>query len=148
MVGRKGTARWRGGKNKPLSSLAFSSRTASLYASPSNCLARHNTLVVLPMPGMPEMMTCGMLPSRAMILSRSMVSVLPTTSSRKTGRYFSTQGSSYVGLPLAVPVWALYADVDDSPVVSGFFAVVAGIFGCVLILGIMGRKQQVRVAAT
>ena len=31
-----------------------------------------------------------MLPSLAMILSRSIVSVLPTTSSKKTGRYFST----------------------------------------------------------
>lgn len=74
----------------PLSSLAFSSNTASLYESPSSCLAKHSTLVVLPIPGMPEMMTCGMLPSRAMIFNRSTVSVLPTMSSRKTGRYFST----------------------------------------------------------
>lgn len=80
----------RGGAFLPRSSLAFNSNTASLYASPSNCRARHSTLVVLPIPGMPEMMTWGMLPSFAMIFSRSIVSVLPTTSSRKTGRYFST----------------------------------------------------------
>ena len=74
----------------PLSSLAFNSSTASLYVSPNNCLARHRTEVVLPMPGIPEIITCGMLPSLAMILSRSTVSVLPTMSSRKIGRYFST----------------------------------------------------------
>lgn len=85
-----------GGGGGPLSSLAFSSRTASLYASPSSCLARHSTLVVFPIPGIPEMMTWGMLPSLAMILSRSIVSVLPTTSSRKTGRYFSTLRSAKV----------------------------------------------------
>lgn len=57
------------------------------------------------MPGMPDMMKCGMLPSLAMILRRSTVSVLPTMSSRKTGRYFSTLqrcqwgfGSAVVGI--------------------------------------------------
>jgi hypothetical protein len=69
-------------EHSPRSSLAFNSNTASLYASPSICRARHKIDVVLPMPGMPEMMTWGMLPSLAMILRRSMVSVLPTTSSR------------------------------------------------------------------
>jgi hypothetical protein len=67
-----------------------------------------------------------MLPSRAMILSRSIVSVLPTMSSRKTGLYFSTlppgvsdltlqgwnhgathHGNSYAGLPLGFAVAAL-----------------------------------------
>lgn len=74
----------------PLSSLAFSSRTASLYASPSICRARHRTDVVFPIPGMPEMMTWGIFPSRAMIFNRSTVSVFPTISSRNTGLYFST----------------------------------------------------------
>lgn len=37
-----------------------------------------------------EMMMCGMFPSSAMILSLSIVSLLPTTSSRYFGRYFST----------------------------------------------------------
>ena len=38
--------------------------------------------VVLPMPGMPLMITWGRLPSLAIILRRSIVSVLPTMSSR------------------------------------------------------------------
>ncbi len=74
----------------PRSSLALSSRTASLYASPRSCRARQRMEVVLPMPGMPEIMTWGMLPSLAIIFRRSMVSVLPTISSRYTGLYFST----------------------------------------------------------
>ena len=36
------------------------------------------------------MITCGMFPSLAIILRRSIVSVLPTMSSRYTGLYFST----------------------------------------------------------
>lgn len=79
----------------PLSSLAFSSNTASLYESPSSCLARHRTDVVFPIPGMPEIITCGIFPSLAIIFNRSMVSVLPTISSRKIGRYFSTLESIF-----------------------------------------------------
>jgi hypothetical protein len=71
-----------GSRGLPLSSLAFSSRTASLYASPNICLAKHNILVVFPIPGIPLMITCGMFPSLAMILRRSMVSVFPTMSER------------------------------------------------------------------
>ncbi len=74
----------------PRSSLALSSRTASLYASPSSCLAKHKIEVVFPIPGIPEMIKCGMFPSFAIIFRRSIVSVFPTMSSRKTGRYFST----------------------------------------------------------
>jgi len=37
-----------------------------------------------------EIMICGMLPSSAITFSLSMVSTLPTTSSRMAGRYFST----------------------------------------------------------
>lgn len=37
-----------------------------------------------------EMMMCGIFPSCAMTFSRSTVSEFPTTSSRYTGRYFST----------------------------------------------------------
>ncbi|KAI7091880.1 hypothetical protein KC356_g288 [Hortaea werneckii] len=74
----------------PLSSEALSSNTASLYASPRSWRARQRTEVVFPIPGMPLMMTCGMLPSFAMIFKRSTVSVFPTISSRKIGRYFST----------------------------------------------------------
>jgi hypothetical protein len=37
-----------------------------------------------------EMMMCGMLPSSAITFSLSIVSTLPTTSSRTAGRYFST----------------------------------------------------------
>lgn len=74
----------------PLSSLALSSRTASLYASPSNCLARQSMDVVFPIPGMPEIIMCGIFPSLAIIFSRSTVSVFPAMSSRKIGRYFST----------------------------------------------------------
>ena len=66
----------------PRSSLALSSKTASLYASPRSWRARHSIDVVFPIPGIPEMITCGMLPSLAMILSRSTVSTLPTMSSR------------------------------------------------------------------
>ena len=91
----------------PRSSEAFNSKTASLYASPSNCLARHNMLVVFPIPGIPDIMTCGMFPSFAMILRRSIVSVLPTMSSRKTGRYFSTLQASLERL--------LTLDMRDSP---------------------------------
>src|SRR3954453_3118618 len=36
------------------------------------------------------MMICGMLPSSAITLSRSIVSLLPTISDNNTGRYFST----------------------------------------------------------
>lgn len=79
-----------GGFGVPRSSLALSSRTASLYASPRSCLARHNIDVVLPIPGIPDIITCGMFPSLAMILRRSIVSELPTMSSRYTGLYFST----------------------------------------------------------
>ena len=109
-----GNGRGRGG-NRPRSSLAFNSNTASLYESPSNCLASARTLVVLPMPGMPEMMTCGMLPSRAMIFSRSIVSVLPTMSSRKTGRYFSTLQAGLASRrlqagPIAHSPWELVCD--------------------------------------
>jgi len=77
----------------PRSSLALSSRTASLYASPRSCLARHNIDVVLPIPGIPEIITCGMFPSLAIILRRSIVSELPTISSKYTGLYFSTLGA-------------------------------------------------------
>jgi hypothetical protein len=75
---------------EPLSSLALSSKTASLYEFPNNCLARHSTDVVFPIPGIPEIITCGIFPSFAIIFNRSIVSVLPTISSKKTGRYFST----------------------------------------------------------
>jgi len=37
-----------------------------------------------------EMMICGTFPSSAMTFNRSTVSELPTTSSRRIGRYFST----------------------------------------------------------
>ena len=37
-----------------------------------------------------ERMMCGTLPSCAMTLRRSTVSLLPTMSSKSTGRYFST----------------------------------------------------------
>lgn len=40
--------------------------------------------------GRTEMMMCGILPSSAMTLSRSTVSLFPTTSSSLSGRYFST----------------------------------------------------------
>jgi hypothetical protein len=89
------------------SSEAFSSSTPSLYAEPRSWCARQWMLVVLPIPGIPygkriidalisskqkltEIMMCGQLPSRAITFSRSMVSLLPTTSSRTLGRYFST----------------------------------------------------------
>ena len=40
-------------QNKYLSLEAFNSSTASLYDNPKSCLARHNILVVLPIPGDP-----------------------------------------------------------------------------------------------
>uniref|UniRef100_A0A0A9EDF2 Pco108913 n=1 Tax=Arundo donax TaxID=35708 RepID=A0A0A9EDF2_ARUDO len=51
-------------------------------------------LVVFPVPGGPERMRLGMLPSRAMTWRRTTASELPTTSSTRVGRYFSTQGMS------------------------------------------------------
>lgn len=41
-----------------------------------------------------DIMICGMFPSFAMTLSRSMVSLFPTMSSNSFGLNFSTQGSS------------------------------------------------------
>lgn len=77
------------------SSDAFSSSTPSLYASPRSACARQCIEVVFPIPGIPEMMICGTLPSSAMTFNRSMVSELPTISSKRTGRYFSTLLNCY-----------------------------------------------------
>ena len=79
----------------PLASLAFSSRTPALYPfSPRSCLARACTEEVLPVPGGPQRIKLGMLPSTAMAESLVVVSLLPTTCSSVFGRYFSTQGCS------------------------------------------------------
>ena len=58
--------------------------------SPSSARARQRILEVLPVPGGPAMMTCGMFPSRAITRSLLTVSSLPTTSAMVFGRYLST----------------------------------------------------------
>ena len=43
-----------------------------------------------PIPGIPEIIKCGIFPSLAMAFNLSIVSSFPTISSSKIGRYFST----------------------------------------------------------
>ena len=74
------------------SSDALSSMTASFARGPSNCRAKHNIVVVLPVPGGPLKIMLGMFPPFTTAWSLATVSSFPTTSFRSWGRYFSTQG--------------------------------------------------------
>ena len=71
----------------PLSSDAFNSKTHSLIASPNIYLAKHNTLLVFPIPGGPTRIMFGRFPILAMALNLSTMSALPWTSSKVLGRY-------------------------------------------------------------
>jgi len=78
----------------PRSSDALSSSTPSLTESPSISRARAMTQVVLPIPGEPVRIMCGMLPSLAMDRRRCTASSFPTTSFNFSGLYFSTLRAS------------------------------------------------------
>lgn len=89
----------------PRSSEAFNSKTASaINLGPSNSFARHNILVVFPVPGGPynsneqlkfhsglitERSRLGMFPVFPMTSRRPTISSFPTTSFSSCGRYFS-----------------------------------------------------------
>lgn len=63
----------------PLESEAFSSRTPTFVLDPRRARARAFTEVVLPVPGGPETIRLGRLPSSAMAWRREVVSSFPTT---------------------------------------------------------------------
>merc|ERR1711983_502287 len=94
----------------PRSLEAFNSKTASLKDGPSNCLARHRIVVVLPTPGGPAMMIFGTFPCFANTAKRDTVSWLPTISLNSLGRYFSIQGAffSIFSCPLLSLVDAIF----------------------------------------
>ncbi|RNA38976.1 hypothetical protein BpHYR1_041653 [Brachionus plicatilis] len=77
----------------PRSFDAFISKTASLkHCTPKSCLAKQSIDVVFPVPGGPQIIKFGRLPSSANTFSRLIVSSLPTMSFNKIGLYFSTHG--------------------------------------------------------
>lgn len=75
----------------PRSSEALSSRVASLNWDSSNYLTMQSTLEVFPTPGGPARIRLGTLPWATQLLRVLTCSMLPQTSLRVFGRYFSNQ---------------------------------------------------------